>query len=874
MPHLVRESKDTDQYKGAIPVHVVSQFVFGAPIPILGFINLADIVKNSSLTVVNIHRSITMQFEQLMNEERMRIEHVKSINPDAQDDECIPRLSTWPRSLHICFDNAGGENINSNVFLYFSVLVHMGVFEYITISTLFVGHTHNINDQLFSVWSKWLDHNDCISLEIMMSAFEDNYHTYMERELVNLQGQDEQLSNDGAESVLGNKEADEDVDMNDEGENSKGGAAAANESSDESNYDDATNSSDARAGLSWKQKSRRRTHAETCLINTIKKCGEIAKPKMEKVPCNAHIGGWLPKDIRDRIAKVNPFKHILKYHVFAIGKENGDTFLFRKFTVNSELIYKKRPHEFTFNEVKYRKKHLVLLEREKIVNDPMQMPFNYVETARARELIDVLEKQRVFDSFPTAKEQLENTLSTLEKQVEEQATVCAECATFVKEVAKIGPIKKPQPNGDKETVAQQKREYNDKLGAKNKLQDAYHAHLSDPAVEAHVNQQMKGWWSTWVNERIPVITEYYLRNGVFQHMADAADASGMNGLAEHPEDYDEEEAFVHCRVPNTCLSKYGPPKPGHIVLVRQALSKGEAPFMIGVIRAYRNRTLADIALENDVLKVAGERDDHKERKLKGAVPPWPANAVGLNLVEVDENSTAKDDDKNKSAGRGKDKLLQTYNTFQFKNVLVDWYDEVIKPSRKRPKASAGCGRKTNKKAKGGDDDDDDDEYILTSSEEDFDEAFNDDTPLSKVVQSQVASLAYDGSPTTMEVDTDNEAGPAASASASSAAPAAAASAGGPAAAAASEVDTSAAGAAALPVGREFVPLKEADITPFRQKEYGKLDKNDNLYFKRWLDVADIICWGPPNEVFTKGKKLKKTIWDWIVQDLTQDVMEE
>ena len=94
-PRTVRDSKDTEPSMGAIAVHVVNTFVFGGPVPILGFLNTAEIVKNSSLTVINLHRSITVQFEALMEQERVRIDDLRKNNPDATEDvksdltECV-----------------------------------------------------------------------------------------------------------------------------------------------------------------------------------------------------------------------------------------------------------------------------------------------------------------------------------------------------------------------------------------------------------------------------------------------------------------------------------------------------------------------------------------------------------------------------------------------------------------------------------------------------------------------------------------------------------------------------------------------------------------------------------------------------------------
>jgi hypothetical protein len=157
LPHRIRYSKETEAKREfALDVHVNSTFMFGSSIPLHAFVNLGELTKNGSLTVSYIARVLEKTF--------------KAAPKDADG-----KLKEWPRRLHLCFDNAVGENLNKYVFMYLAALVHHGVFHVITVGTLVVGHTHIINDQVFSVWAKRLGLTDCNTLSALMDLLKNNY---------------------------------------------------------------------------------------------------------------------------------------------------------------------------------------------------------------------------------------------------------------------------------------------------------------------------------------------------------------------------------------------------------------------------------------------------------------------------------------------------------------------------------------------------------------------------------------------------------------------------------------------------------------------------------------------------------------------------
>ena len=83
----------------------------------------------------------------------------------------------WPEGAHVTFDNTASDSKNSHVFNFFGQLVALGVFLFITVSTLLVGHTHDIVDQMFSVWSRQLNLKDAQTLSALHLLFRSKYET-------------------------------------------------------------------------------------------------------------------------------------------------------------------------------------------------------------------------------------------------------------------------------------------------------------------------------------------------------------------------------------------------------------------------------------------------------------------------------------------------------------------------------------------------------------------------------------------------------------------------------------------------------------------------------------------------------------------------
>jgi len=86
----------------------------------------------------------------------------------------------WPEQLHVSFDNATGESKNQYVLRWLGLLVKHGIFKAITVGNLLVGHTHDIVDQMFSVWARALHIYDTQTYEKMRDLFRERYSTRIE----------------------------------------------------------------------------------------------------------------------------------------------------------------------------------------------------------------------------------------------------------------------------------------------------------------------------------------------------------------------------------------------------------------------------------------------------------------------------------------------------------------------------------------------------------------------------------------------------------------------------------------------------------------------------------------------------------------------
>jgi hypothetical protein len=630
LPHEQRSSKDTDGMYG-LPVHVVSAFVFGGLKPIIGFLNLPDISKNGSLTVANIHRAIQLQF----------LAHLEKHGGN---------LVSWPKRLHVCFDNAVGENLNSFVFAYLAALVHCGIFLSVTVGTLIVGHTHNINDQLFSVWSRWLAVNNCMTVNEMMKAFNERYRGRVKE---TPEEKETRLEKEKAPTIPERSDS----------------VPATGSVGQMSDYLHIRNELPPKMKAEMKSSSLK-------IQQDINDAAAIAQPYMELVKKNVDVAGWVTTDLL--VKRPNVFSGISKYHVFAFAKDaEGRTGMYNKFVVNAELQYHNKPHEYVFDGVRYRGYRVVFEKDDVIDRDPIAFPSNPFNTTSLKQLIAQLKAEDGLT--PVQVRELEDTCKMLEDQVTQQGSACAKCKVTLEALAKIGPLKRPLKTDD----AAKKHAYAANQKMRSSLRAELVKHLGDPNQAAN-HAVMEGWWTEWINIRVPMITEHYRSRGLLSAEPVPSRAQ-LTGLLAHPEDQTEDERLATGRVDAECMANRGPPLPGMYVIARGDRSPNTPPFWIGKIVKYFTPSGAELEHARLCEEVVAWRllNPTKRTDPRYKMPPSPK--TDSESTEVQEPSLPQGGYKKSGAKDTLETQHSKDNIFAHTHLVVKWYDhqEPTVPKKRR-----------------------------------------------------------------------------------------------------------------------------------------------------------------------------------------------
>ena len=215
LPHYTRQTKDP-RTEDKLNMRVVGAFYFGGPIPCIGITSFDNVPsKGGAAAVTNLEKIIDMQYERMdpnniapipdkinasksnaASDSQPPIHSSSSVSGTNDDGAPIGNVDSnvshgktgidrskkqvpfmWPRGLHVTFDNTAGDCKNAHLFRFLGMLVAAGVFMYITVSTLLVGHTHDIVDQMFSCWARALTKHDAHSLSELHRLFRRKYST-------------------------------------------------------------------------------------------------------------------------------------------------------------------------------------------------------------------------------------------------------------------------------------------------------------------------------------------------------------------------------------------------------------------------------------------------------------------------------------------------------------------------------------------------------------------------------------------------------------------------------------------------------------------------------------------------------------------------
>ena len=633
LPAEMRPSKDTEGIPG-LGVHVVSTFVFGGLQPILGQLNLPDVKKDSGLTVTNIHNAITRQFDALLAKHE-------------------GKLTSWPERLHVVFDNAEGENLNSMVFSYLALLVHAGIFLKVTVGTLLVGHTHNINDQLFSVWSRYLNSHDCMTLSEMMTAFSERYNGHVKETSAQTSARLEHEKMDEDQSQRGT------------------------EFSSSSHESYSTELMHISKHLPKKLRDQFRQD-ELQVIQDIDDAAAVSKPIVELVERSVNISGWIADDLKKRTHK-EVFKGIGRYHVFAFSKnEQGVTGMYHRFVHQAENHYPEK-HEHLLDGIRYRAYRPLFQPDHVVEDDPLAMPLQPFDTSSIRKLIATLIKEKGLT--PDQHNEWSETCKRLEDQITQQNTACSDCARITASIEVVGTLHRP--TGSERNSIALMQTYRDGSKKRDLHRKELLQHLKEADPRSHM--VMKGWWTKWIRVRIPMIQEHYRSRGLLT-VPEAANFH-LTGRLAHPLDATDEEMKAKGRVDDECMASRGAPRKGQFVATRAERTPGQIPFWLGSVLAYFTPSAEDIAYYT-ALTLAHAYRSNNPNKLsspQARLPSKPASVLErearLYELSAEQKDQDKEDSKTRSKKAGKDKLQSAAkeSIFEHTHMLVDWWSHVERP---------------------------------------------------------------------------------------------------------------------------------------------------------------------------------------------------
>jgi hypothetical protein len=552
LPSRVRYSKDLEPLV-RLKVHAIGGFCFGGPQPIIGLLNFPDLRKDSSLSVVTLDRILDIQWERLVELQQLkeRAAAVKAASRAAaalldpmldqeMRDEAAAAATVhgderytegvgmqWPKLLHVTFDNAGGECKNQWMFRYLGLLVLHGVLHQITVSTLLVGHTHDIVDQLFSIWARVLKIHNAETYEKMRKLFRERYTSRIEGLVQLMRGRQdalEQLSEEERAAFLEQQET---------------------------SFGD------------WQSEAANIVQDFSTFVKQTFQ-NELT-PHIELQSVSIDVKGWLS---RTMVRELPPLENIDQPHNFGIEKdEQGRVWLYNKHLVDSTVRTNeavKVTHSYPLTGTGSWTTRALLYDSDAGQHaDPFRMPPLGIDTNKLRSTVL---KYKEHDAM-TVDELVEfnDMLDRLDAAQVTQATVCAECAALCGSYSRHGVV-----HSSKKADAAAKAESRKQSTSRQKAWDAMVAHLYDPAyADAHnAGQVHSGWWTKWLARVREHILPSYITRGY---------RSDPRLLAEpfhhHPLKLVSNEGEPPCvaepaRVDVSWLWKHGVPRAGQMAAVR------------------------------------------------------------------------------------------------------------------------------------------------------------------------------------------------------------------------------------------------------------------------------------------------------------------
>jgi hypothetical protein len=584
LPHRPQMSKGTDSLQH-IGVHVVGVYAFGAPLPVLAYFNNETVAKDSNLSVTILFDILDKQWRKLQEDYTKAAEVSEQAAaaaagggeaaasagpaqpaPDLTAASSAHAARNWPRHLHLTFDNTVSESKNQHFFRAAAALVHFGVFEAITVSNMLVGHTHDIVDQMFSVWAIALNIRCVHTLAKMKRLFRQAYGT-------RIKAISELFCKFKFKTDPDAKPTEEEL------------AGVQNEMSSleitqkeflEFLAASGTERHHLAAARSW----------DDDVIRTMKsmahELSDVA-PEMFDIEYSINVKKWFEDNSDDLGVRVN-FKRIKDAFVFGIEKdpEDGGTYLYSRFLADfdnpmeHEGIMHHYPNRKTGN---YSTRSIMFTEQSKMPKHPTRAPLREFDRALLNGTVEAYDKFKLLRPEEVA--ELKGMLAVMAAAVDERVNKCAECKRLSDDYHSIGVIH--QKAGASEAEQAHAREQQRKRA---QSENALKKHLNDPAFGVqHRALVDTRWWQQWM-ERAPLIQKSYNQRDARITEKQRLLRTTHAPFHAHPKELctgfgEPGVRPAMQRVDCQWLEKHAPPKVGDMVVVRSA-GKNDA-FELGIV---------------------------------------------------------------------------------------------------------------------------------------------------------------------------------------------------------------------------------------------------------------------------------------------------
>ncbi|MDR3581815.1 MAG: hypothetical protein P4L67_00905 [Candidatus Pacebacteria bacterium] len=427
----------------------------------------------------------------------------------------------WPLSIHFTYDNAGSDFHNGHFLSWCGQLVAIGVFKEITISTLLVGHTHDIVDQMFSVWAFRLKHQNAPSLSRLHELFQENYgsRVYASDDLV-------------VEAPATRRHSTK--------------SAAVRRSSSASTSRSTQSKSGGRAKV--------RRNVASYLLHVAEKRG--VKPVMIQQKYCIETEGWCFTE-----GQISNIKSVHQFYICEEEIKGEQTIMLYSRQLapfDPETGGRKQP-EYLYPDVRHgpwSQRMELFQSKNRQTDDPFIKPPLRVDTKPVREHLKmrhataatVKEGDKWLANMTDAEfEEMTGYLDEFDSEQLRLSAQCSICTTYVEKLKEIGTIHGGENAAERKESAEKKRE-------KDKTRDALREHikaakheffkLNDKFEEVEQGDGMppvkklvqEGWWSKWIRRVKDVIEPYRKSRGVVSVLTPEERVAGYSKRVKLPGD--------------------------------------------------------------------------------------------------------------------------------------------------------------------------------------------------------------------------------------------------------------------------------------------------------------------------------------------------